>query len=95
MKIRLYASPYNGPSEIKLKDVDINVIRPYLGVNRNGEETIDDRVTLVINDKKESFWPCIIWLEDDEALKLAEQLTQAVKFKHENKEQLNLSLRDE
>jgi hypothetical protein len=78
---------------VDLKNGDINVIRPYVGVNPKGEESIQDKVTLVVNDEDNSFWPCIMWLEEYEALKLAEQLIQAAHFHHDYKQQLNLSLR--
>jgi hypothetical protein len=92
MKIKLYPKPYK-EEVVSLANGDLNVIRPYVGVNPKEEESIDDKVTLVVNDEDNSFWPCIAWLEEHEALKLAEQLIQAAHFHHDYKEQLSLSLR--
>jgi len=50
------------------------VLPQYHGVRANGEEFTIDRVTLVLEDEPNRFWPMVARLTDEEAQQLHDQL---------------------
>ena len=55
-------------------DVRWNVLPVYLGINAEGERFTVDRITIVLEDEANSFWPLVARLDDDEATALHDAL---------------------
>jgi hypothetical protein len=54
--------------------VPFMVLPGYNGIGKDGERITDDRITLVINDKANSFWPLVARLDLAVAEKLADDI---------------------
>jgi hypothetical protein len=51
----------------------------YIGVDEQGKKTIDDRLTVVLQDEAKSFWPVIMKLSDADVGKFISDLELAIK----------------
>lgn len=78
---RLYTSVYtpepNG--RIRMPQEAYWMVMPaYHGVDAEGNEVIDERITMVLVDEANSFWPLIVKLSTPEAEALLQKLTAAL-----------------
>ena len=77
----LYTKPYKPnehgafflPAELKWK-----VMPRYVGRREDGTTTVDDRVTLVLQDTKKGFWPFIAKMSLEQADDLQKALAAAI-----------------
>ena len=53
----------------------------YVGINEDGERSVDDRLTLVLNDAENRFWPVIAKMSLDEAESLPKRLAEVIALK--------------
>lgn len=54
------------------------VMPRYVGIAANGERIVDDRITLVLVDDKNKFWPFIAKMSLEEAESLEQKLAKVI-----------------
>lgn len=64
-------------SMVHLAGASLIILPGYSGISRNNERITDDRITLVINDSANSFWPLVARLDLALAEKLAADIARA------------------
>jgi hypothetical protein len=80
----LYTKPYKAtehgafflPAGVKWK-----VMPRYIGRSNDGRQIVDDRITLVLQDTKNSFWPMIAKMSLEEAERLQKELSAIISDK--------------
>lgn len=70
----IYTGIYSSKIQIKIERPSIVVERPYVSTSAK----VDNRITICVEDSKNSFWPCIIRLTENEAKRLIEMLEKAI-----------------
>ena len=81
LECTLYTKPYTATEHgaFALPDgLEWTVMPRYVGRTETGETIIDDRLTLVLKDKENSFWPVIAKMSLGEAESLQEQLSTVI-----------------
>ena len=81
MDSALYTKPYSGTdygAYYLPKDVEWAVLPRYVGRRDDGEQIIDERITIVLQDRPNHFWPAIVKMSVAEAEQLKAELTRAI-----------------
>jgi beta-lactamase regulating signal transducer with metallopeptidase domain len=75
------AQPYEigKDGRVELGVVTIRALPSYNGVNLDGSQIVDSRITIVADDEARGFWPILARVDDDVASKLADDLEAALK----------------
>ena len=84
MECTLYTKPYTSnkhgayalPEGVKWKVLD-----RYVGRTEDGATIVDDRLTLILDDESNRFWPMIAKMSLEEAESLQQQLTAGIEKK--------------
>jgi hypothetical protein len=82
----LYFKPYekNQNGHVAVPNVELMAMPEYHGASMDGQErTIDKRFTLVVQDRRASFWPVIMRLSKKDANALFDKLDQAAKTRED------------
>jgi beta-lactamase regulating signal transducer with metallopeptidase domain len=77
-----YIKPYKPDEQgiVRLNEgVSWHVQARYIGVDEAGKQSVDDRLTVVIQDPAKQFWPVIMKLDDESAWRFKDDLARAVK----------------
>lgn len=82
----LYFKPYTKDEggRVSVPNVELLAMAQYHGVSEDGsQQTIDKRVTVVVQDRANQFWPVIMRLSKDQARAFYDQISQAADTKLE------------
>jgi hypothetical protein len=81
MDSALYTKPYTGTDYGAFflpKDVEWAVLPRYIGRCDDGQQIVDERITVVLQDKPSRFWPVIVKMSVAEAEQLKVELTRVI-----------------
>ena len=81
MDSALYTKPYAGTDYGAFflpKDIEWRVLPRYVGERVDGESIIDERITVVLQDEHNRFWPAIVKMSVAEAEQLKAELTRVI-----------------
>lgn len=82
----LYTKPYT-PNEhgayVLPAGLNWRVMPHYVGRTERGKRIVDDRLTLVLNDAANSFWPVIAKMSIDQAESLQQELARVIAQKRD------------
>jgi hypothetical protein len=75
-----YLRPYSiEGGEVELSDgLELRVMPRYTGRGRDGERIVDERITLIVQDKKRGQWPIMAKMDRRSARALVEDLKKAL-----------------
>jgi hypothetical protein len=83
MTVTLATQPYklndNHVVHLAEENLTCEVLQAYVSVDENMQKTTEQRITLVLQDTKNSFWPLIVRMNDAVVRKLIDELQSAVK----------------
>jgi hypothetical protein len=82
----LYTKPYNSNEHgaFALPDgLKWQVLPRYTGRSETGERVIDERITLILKDAKNSFWPFIAKMSLEQADALQKELAEIIAQKRQ------------
>lgn len=90
MDCALYTKPYRANEHGAFflpKGLSWQVMPQYVGRGAEGERIVDNRITMVLADKANRFWPFIAKMSIEEAEQLQEKLAVAIAEKKRNAKQ--------
>ena len=64
---------------ISMRGLELTVMPRYVGVDKDGSQIVDDRITFVVQDQKRGFWPVMTKMNVRASHKLLEALREALK----------------
>ncbi len=84
MESTLYTRPYDAneggayelPAEVRWR-----VLPRYIGQRADGSRIVDERITVVLEDRPNSFWPVIVKMSMGEAEELQRKLAKVIEQK--------------
>lgn len=82
----MYTKPYKGTEHgayMLPAGLEWRVMPKYVGVDKDGKRMVDDRITMVLVDGENRFWPFIAKMSVEQAEVLKEQLGEVIAEKQE------------
>ena len=81
MESALYTSPYqaddHGAYQLP-EHVRWRVLPRYLGLGADGRDIVDERITVVLEDRPNRFWPVIVKMSTADAERLHRELARTI-----------------
>src|SRR3954464_12054820 len=81
MDSALYTKPYAGTDDGAFslpEDVEWAVLPRYVGRREDGGQIVDERITVVLQDRPNRFWPAIVKMSVAEAERLKAELARVI-----------------